>query len=728
MKLENIGLKKSFYDSMKEEYPTVDSKESQKIEQIMNMVPQIIPLRFKLASQPVGIKKPAILTNDQKEWDGNLIPTSKITEFTYPFEFLNPPQSQFFVNRFLDVNFIIQAATSAGKTVVAELARNGKFLYLSPLKAISQEKRDDWSDPKHAWSKLNVSISTGDYMLTPDRVEEMRRADIIVMTSEMLDSRSRNMQSERNDWLLDIDTLVIDEVHLLAYKGRGDKLESAIIRFTDQNPKCRLICLSATMPNIDEIANWLTKLNGKRTVIIKSDYRPVILHRHYEVYTQTRNYTETEEIKIGKACSIVRDKSDQKFIVFVHSKNTGHKVLNRLKEYGIKSEFHNADLEKNERIRIQTEFNSKAANSLRAIVATSTLAWGVNTPADSVILVGLHRGLNNLIANQDVHQMCGRAGRVGKTSKPEGHSYILVPHLDTDKFIAWCDKISDIKSRMILKNEEENDEGLQVLCFHIIAEVLGGYITEETSLLKWYERTLARYQGVELSLDDAKLLLDTLEKIKMVKKTELGTYQCTGLGKVSAYLYYSPFDIYGWYKNFLRLKIDNIELNDVTLGWALANIDSFDIGYVPQPAQMDAERYRDKLRNYGLDTKNQIHICAAAHHLLAGTENFPAPLLPFKRMIQADYGRINQALSMIDNLYARFGYKETWEQLSWQIRYGIGKHLIELVKLPQIGAKRANSLYDNGIKTKEDFLKKSQICRGVIGSILYDKILGEINQ
>ena len=201
-------------------------------------------------------KKEVTITKEKKVWDGKNIPTKDIEDLTYPFSELNPPQSEFCVNRFLDANFIISARTSAGKTVIAELAKNGKLLYLSPLKAISQEKRDDWTSPLHPWSHLNVSITTGDYQLTAARTQEMRDADVIVMTSEMLDSRTRNLESEKNDWLLDISTLVIDEFHLIGYAGRGDKLESAVIRFTLMNPNCRLVCLSATMPNIEELGAW----------------------------------------------------------------------------------------------------------------------------------------------------------------------------------------------------------------------------------------------------------------------------------------------------------------------------------------------------------------------------------------------------------------------------------------------------------------------------------------
>jgi len=690
-----------------------------------------IPIKITKIKQPIQItkridvqveeveKKEVILTTEQKLWDGTLLPTSSLDNLSYPFEFLNPPQSEFYVNRYLDANFIIQAATSAGKTVIAELARNGKFLYLSPLKAISQEKWDDWSNEKHAWSKLKVSISTGDYMLTPDRVKEMRQANVIVMTSEMLDSRSRNMRSERNDWLKDIKTLVIDEFHLLGYEGRGDKLESAVIRFTEQNPNCRIVCLSATMPNVEQIAEWLTKLNGKKTVIVKSDYRPVTLHRHYVPYFQSRDYRETESIKITETVRVVKSNPDAKFILFVHTKNAGRFLLSVLREQGMKAEFHNADLDKTERIRLQHEFNSKDKFSLRILIATSTLAWGVNTPADSVVVIGLHRGIN-LVSNQDVHQMCGRAGRVGKTTKAEGHAYVLIPNKDFDSYVKWCDTIQDIRSRMNLRYEGGED----VLCFHIIAEIMGGYVTNKETLIKWYERTLARFQGVELTLDDAQLILNKLEEIKMVKKNEAEIYYATGLGKVPAYLYYSPFDIYSWYRNFLHLVINKVPFNAVTLGWALGHTDSCNIDYLPQHQADEARYWVRKAEKWNLpDVRNAAPFCATYTYLLSTIEEFPACLTPTKRQLQMDFDRVSQALQMIDSLYSRWSLKELWNQLSYQIRYGIGEELVDLVKLPSIGAKRAKSLYDNGIHNRKEFVEHSGLARGILGEELYGKVV-----
>jgi replicative superfamily II helicase len=95
------------------------------------------------------------------------------------------------------------------------------------------------------------------------------------------------------------------------------------MRFTKQNPKARLVALSATMPNVSQIAKWFTFLNGKETILINSNYRPIQLDVHYESYQDKRRYAEVEENKIEKAYELTakKIKIDEQVLLFVHSKN-----------------------------------------------------------------------------------------------------------------------------------------------------------------------------------------------------------------------------------------------------------------------------------------------------------------------------------------------------------------------------------------------------------------------
>ena len=295
-----------------------------------------------------------------------LVPTAKVPWVKLPFAELNPMQSLVVPYVTEDVNLVVAAPTSAGKTVVAELlagwaltVQRRKALFLSPLKAVTQEKYDEWQE---RFVGRNISIVTGDYQLTKKRQAELTAADLILLTSEMLDSRTRRMAQEGNAWLMDAAVLVCDECHLISVESRGPALETGLVRFTDQNPAARVVLLSATMPNVEELGNWLSRLNGKHTVVIKSTWRPVPHETHYRPHLAgpRMRYRQMEEDKLQQTVQlIVEEFPDDRFLAFVHSKATGRALLAKLKDHGVEAEFHSADLSKEDRLRIEAEFRKK---------------------------------------------------------------------------------------------------------------------------------------------------------------------------------------------------------------------------------------------------------------------------------------------------------------------------------------------------------------------------------
>lgn len=367
-----------------------------------------------------------IRLSDQLE----LVSTSDFPHGKYPFEKFNQVQSRVFEICDKNCNCVIAAPTSVGKTVCAELfmshevrVRKGKAIYLAPLRALAKEKIDDWTSPDSIFGDLKIAICTGDYRLTESRMRELNEADIIVMTSEMLNSRCRNMDSEKNDFLKDCGTIVVDESHLLTVPGRGDHLEVGLMKFSEVARDPRIVFLSATMPNVDQIADWVgCSLVKKDTYLVKSEYRPCPLDIHYETYEVSESYELTEEYKVAKAVDIVRNYPDDKFLVFVHSKNTGERVKKALQDAKVDCEFHNADLDKNKRHEVEKKFKH---GNLRAIIATSTLAWGCYRHGSMILMadgsekniaeisVGddlfcpLISGSVKVVRQQDFHSDCG---------------------------------------------------------------------------------------------------------------------------------------------------------------------------------------------------------------------------------------------------------------------------------------------------------------------------------
>lgn len=183
------------------------------------------------------------------------------------------------------------------------------------------------------------------------------------------------------------DGVLVHNSHLLTVPGRGDHLEVGLMKFTEINPKARIVLLSATMPNVDQIAEWVSySLTKKQTYVLNSEYRPVPLNIHYEIYDDSpRRYDQIEENKVEKALEIIGDwYPDDKFLVFAHTKRTGEMMKTALRGAGIKAEFHNADLDKDSRIKLERDF--KTDKSLRVVVATPTLAWGCYAKGTPVLM------------------------------------------------------------------------------------------------------------------------------------------------------------------------------------------------------------------------------------------------------------------------------------------------------------------------------------------------------
>jgi ATP-dependent RNA helicase HelY len=166
---------------------------------------------------------------------------------------------------------LVAAPTGSGKTVVAEyavaqaLAAQRRAFYTAPIKALSNQKYHDLSI---IYGAGNVGLLTGDNSINGD-------APIVVMTTEVL----RNMIYGRSGALSKLGVVVLDEVHYLQDAYRGPVWEEVIIHLP---PRVRLVCLSATVSNAEELADWITTVRGPTSAIIETT-RPVRLQNLYLV-------------------------------------------------------------------------------------------------------------------------------------------------------------------------------------------------------------------------------------------------------------------------------------------------------------------------------------------------------------------------------------------------------------------------------------------------------------
>ena len=166
---------------------------------------------------------------------------------------------------------LVAAPTSSGKTVVAEYAvqralyEGTKAFYTTPIKALSNQK---YADLVRRHGAHRVGLLTGDNAINGE-------APIVVMTTEVL----RNMIYAASDTLRDLRYIVLDEVHYLQDAYRGPVWEEVIIHAPHS---ARLICLSATVSNAEELADWMTTVRGPTSTIIE-ERRPVELQNLYLV-------------------------------------------------------------------------------------------------------------------------------------------------------------------------------------------------------------------------------------------------------------------------------------------------------------------------------------------------------------------------------------------------------------------------------------------------------------
>src|SRR6202035_205605 len=143
------------------------------------------------------------------------------------------------------------------------LEEGNKAFYTTPLKALSNQK---FGDLVRRYGAERVGLLTGDNSINGN-------APVVVMTTEVL----RNMIYASSGALQGLRYVILDEVHYLQNAYRGPVWEEVIIHAP---PGVDLVCLSATVSNAEELADWIRTVRGATTAVIE-DRRPVVLHDLY---------------------------------------------------------------------------------------------------------------------------------------------------------------------------------------------------------------------------------------------------------------------------------------------------------------------------------------------------------------------------------------------------------------------------------------------------------------
>lgn len=374
-----------------------------------------------------------------------------IINTAYPYiKKFNPAQKAVIESGYLEdkSNYIISIPTASGKTVLGILPalktilNGGKAIYAAPLLSIQNEKVKEFK----AFEEHGIKVG-----------KHPSNSDLSVMVFESFDALTRFSWNV----LREVDTLIIDEFHMIGEYSRGPTLESAITRAKIINPSLRIIALSATLKNIDEIEQWL---DGKT---VEHDYRPVplnkevldaemfntknkndvivkIVEKAIEDNSQALSFVSTRRFTESLATYVAK-KIDKK--TTKEQKHKFKQVANKLLEVPKKKGslptttclklaeaaekgvvFHHAGLFNEQKEIIEDEFRN---GNILMITATPSLMYGVNLPSKYVIIRDHTRWTSNGPASIpvfDYEQMSGRAGR--PQYDDVGYSYLVAKTMD----------------------------------------------------------------------------------------------------------------------------------------------------------------------------------------------------------------------------------------------------------------------------------------------------------
>lgn len=505
----------------------------------------------------------------------------------FPFPNFNGMQSESFEFIYnTNDNCVVSSPTGSGKTVLFELAiiklleakfkgtddalLNSKILYMAPTKALCKERYDDWCS-KFQPLNCSVGLLTGDSSFV--ELDSIKKSDLIVCTPEKWDALTRRWTDYCK--LLDlVKLLLVDEIHFLREK-RGTSLEVVITRMMTLSLNLRIIALSATVPNIKDVSNWLGRAyddnisNNIHTLVYDDTYRAVALEKTVYGYKTagTSNPFKFESYLNSKIAAVIRIHSKEKpVLIFCSTRNSTittakylsqdiktksltldnipqgiSKDLIELSKKGIA--YHHAGLSLNERKFVETNFiNGK----IKILCSTSTLAVGVNLPAYLVIIKGTKVWNNNAMEEYnelDLMQMMGRAGRPQFETK--GACVIMTDDLHKDRYMRLVKGTEKLESSLHLNIYENITAEITLKTIHSLESAFNWlqstffyqrYLQNPTAYPSIFSKSYSQHSlDVQLKIF-LKNVLDELIKENIIENIN-NEFQCTAYGNAMSKSY-----------------------------------------------------------------------------------------------------------------------------------------------------------------------------------------------
>ena len=662
---------------------------------------------------------------------------------------LYPPQADAVKTGVLDGrNLVLASPTASGKTLIAELCamkhileKGGKVLYLTPLRALTWEKYEDFQRyttlVKPDGRNIRVGVSTGDM----DNASPWLQAyDIVIATNEKCDSLLRH----RSPWMNGISLVIADEVHLIG-TDRGPTLEVSIARLRQMSPSIQVLALSATISNTMEIAEWLNAES------VTTDWRPVDLkegvalgsyitfkdgsirsidplHKQNPVnlalnalgnggqcliFVESRRRSQstarTAANALKRTLSRREETALQKYAseVLVHGEKT--KLTEELSEYISKgAAFHHAGLNRDHRRIIEDGFKKGA---IKILAATPTLAAGVNLPARTVVIGNYKRFLPGYgmhpIKVLEYKQMSGRAGR----PQYDDHGEALL-------IASSEDELDYLMTDFVLAKPERIDSRLaqeSALRGHTLAAVASGYANTEGGLLDFFGST---FYGHNYPTAGIKLIQGNI--LRYLNREGMITYDrdrlaATDFGRRVSELYIDPLSAV-----VIRdgLKRGALDVTDFT--WLHLICHTSDMRPILRPRKHDLEivetYFEDHMDEFAvpisqaedyIDYENFMGEVKTAMVLEAWiNEVSEGDLMEHYNVQPGDrYSAVTNGEWLLYSALELAGILEMPEprhhlrKLRDRVKHGVSEKMLPLVRLKGIGRVRAKVLYNSGFTT-----------------------------
>jgi len=674
---------------------------------------------------------------------------------------LYPPQEEALKARALEgKNLVLASPTASGKTLVAEfcalkhiLEKDSKVLYLTPLRALANEKFAEFKKytgiKKRSGRKISVGISTGDFDSSDPWLE---RYDIIVTTNEKADSLLRH----RAKWMDEVSLVIADEVHLLNDAERGPTLEVVLARLMQINPDAQLLALSATVKNAEEAAEWL------KAHSITTEWRPIVLKEgvllQNEIQFKDGGALKIEKHSANPAINLALNtiKTGGQALIFAatrkNSVSLAKKASSEVEELLSKpmkrslvrlaeeiaaagertrvsellaelvkrgTAFHHAGLGGAHRRLIEGGFRE---GKIKVLTATPTLAFGVNLPARIVIIHDYRRyelGYGYYpITVLEYKQMAGRAGRPRYDKMGEA---LLIAKTEDERDYLMESYVMAQPERIWSKLAVE-----RILRGHVLATIAADFAHTEQGIYDFFGKTFYAYQYDPRAIKAVIVkILKFLYDEKMIEVSGDNIY-ATRFGRRISELYIDPVS-----GVIIRdaLKRRAPLMSDLSFLQMIAHTPDIFPRLRPYSSEIDElALFVDQHRNEFMSEVPDQWEDRIAYEEFLGEAKTAWVLQSWieeaseEQMIEQFRVQPGDLYRVIDSarwlLYASHELGRLFEtpkdvlrlldKVMERIEKGVKAELLPLVRLEGIGRVRARTLYNAGLKTLDD-LKKAPI-------------------